>query len=295
MGRHHRLGGRPGRAVHRRGRVRRRVRQRLHGVGQRLLDRPGAVLDGHLPAAGRVPRADRLPRPPGHGRRPAVGGRPVRHQRLKLPDVIKAVSPFASSEYGAVSKDGTIAYASVRWSVNPDSLDASYLDSEQHGRGTGREGGPVGRVRRGHGGDRPDHRHQSEIRRARLALVLLLIMFGRWFAAIPLVAHDLQRCCTGSRCWRCCEGGHVPDHAPTIATLRARRRRGLRAVHRRPGGAWLREWVSWPRAAHRGEPRGHHRRGGQHSRPVSVLALYVSGLGFVGALGLARRWSWWSR
>ena len=46
----------------------------------------------------------------------------------KLPDVIKAVSPFASANTGTVSKDGTIAYASVGWNVNPDSLDTSYLD-----------------------------------------------------------------------------------------------------------------------------------------------------------------------
>ena len=46
----------------------------------------------------------------------------------KLPDVIKAVSPFASANTGTVSTDGTIAYANVSWSVNPSSLDASYLD-----------------------------------------------------------------------------------------------------------------------------------------------------------------------
>ena len=46
----------------------------------------------------------------------------------KLPDVIKAVSPFASSNTGTVSSNGTIAYASVSWSVNPDSLDTAYLD-----------------------------------------------------------------------------------------------------------------------------------------------------------------------
>src|SRR5215469_8849490 len=46
----------------------------------------------------------------------------------KLPDVIKAVSPFASANTGTVSKDGTIAYANVSWNVNPDSLDAAYLD-----------------------------------------------------------------------------------------------------------------------------------------------------------------------
>src|SRR6201987_6301195 len=46
----------------------------------------------------------------------------------KLPDVIKAVSPFASPSSGAVSKDGTIAYSSVSWSDNPDGLDTSYLN-----------------------------------------------------------------------------------------------------------------------------------------------------------------------
>ena len=46
----------------------------------------------------------------------------------KLPDVIKAVSPFASASTGAVSKDSTIAYATVSWSVNPSSLDTGYLD-----------------------------------------------------------------------------------------------------------------------------------------------------------------------
>jgi RND superfamily putative drug exporter len=46
----------------------------------------------------------------------------------KLPDVIKAVSPFASSGKGAVSKDGTIAYASIGWKGTPESLSASYLD-----------------------------------------------------------------------------------------------------------------------------------------------------------------------
>ena len=45
----------------------------------------------------------------------------------KLPNVLTAVSPFASANSGLVSKDGTIAYSSVSWNVNPDSLDTSYL------------------------------------------------------------------------------------------------------------------------------------------------------------------------
>ena len=46
----------------------------------------------------------------------------------KLPNVIRATSPFASSNSGLVSKDGTIAYASVGWNVYPNSLDTTYLD-----------------------------------------------------------------------------------------------------------------------------------------------------------------------
>jgi RND superfamily putative drug exporter len=46
----------------------------------------------------------------------------------KLPIVIGATSPFASSNSGQVSKDGTIAYTSASWNVNPDSLGNSYLD-----------------------------------------------------------------------------------------------------------------------------------------------------------------------
>src|SRR6201995_1996811 len=42
--------------------------------------------------------------------------------------VVKAVPPFATASSGLVSKDGTIAYSSVSWSKNPNSLDQSYLD-----------------------------------------------------------------------------------------------------------------------------------------------------------------------
>lgn len=46
----------------------------------------------------------------------------------KLPDVIKVASPFASANTDAVSKDGTIAYASVGWNVTPGSFGTSCLD-----------------------------------------------------------------------------------------------------------------------------------------------------------------------
>jgi putative drug exporter of the RND superfamily len=46
----------------------------------------------------------------------------------KLPHVIGATSPFASSNSGQISEDGTITYTSASWNVNPDSLGNSYLD-----------------------------------------------------------------------------------------------------------------------------------------------------------------------
>ena len=66
----------------RQSRVRRRVRQQLHDLRQRLRDRPQRA-EQHLPAAGRLRRADRVPRHERHGRRAAVGGQPVGHQRVQ--------------------------------------------------------------------------------------------------------------------------------------------------------------------------------------------------------------------
>ena len=45
-----------------------------------------------------------------------------------LPHVISATDPLTVDKTPAVSKDGTIAYASVSWSVAPASLDEDYLD-----------------------------------------------------------------------------------------------------------------------------------------------------------------------
>ena len=46
----------------------------------------------------------------------------------KLAGVIKAVSPFSSSQSGAVSQNGEIAYSSISWSDNPAGLTTSYPD-----------------------------------------------------------------------------------------------------------------------------------------------------------------------
>ena len=97
----------------------------------------------------------------------------------KLPDVIKAVSPFASSNSGAVSKDGTVAYASVGWNVNPDSLDAAYLDKLNNAVAPATKAGL--QVEYGGGaGEIGQHTDdlKSEIIGLSCALVLLLLMFG---------------------------------------------------------------------------------------------------------------------
>jgi RND superfamily putative drug exporter len=108
----------------------------------------------------------------------------------KLPHVIKAVSPFSSSASGAVSKDGTIAYSSVSWDVNPYSLDTSYLGRLNNAVAPARKAGlqveyGVGAAQIGP----VNSDTTSELIGLSLALVLLLFMFGSLIAAaIPLVS-----------------------------------------------------------------------------------------------------------
>ena len=97
---------------------------------------------------------------------------------------------FASANTGALSRDGTIAYASVGWNVNPDSLDASYLDRLNNAVAPATKAGP--QVEYGAGAGEIGHQTRdltSEVIGLSCALVLLLIMFGSPITAgIPLVA-----------------------------------------------------------------------------------------------------------
>jgi RND superfamily putative drug exporter len=209
----------------------------------------------------------------------------------KLPDVIKAVSPFASSNTGAVSKDGTIAYASVGWNVNPNSLDSSYLDKldnavapatkagleVEYGSGAGEIGQKASDIK-------------SEVIGLGCALVLLLIMFGSLIAAgIPLVSAIFSVLSGLALLALLARVVTFPTTAPTIATLLglgvavdyglflvARHREQLDAgmgvlpsVRRAVGTSGAAIVVAGSTVA------------------VSVLGLYISGVGFVGSLGLA--------
>jgi RND superfamily putative drug exporter len=209
----------------------------------------------------------------------------------KLPDVIRAVSPFASANTGAVSKDGTIAYANVGWSVNPDSLDAGYLDKPnnavapatkaglqvEYGGGTGEIGQQTKDLK-------------SEVIGLSCALVLLLIMFGSLVAAgIPLVAAIFSVLSGLALLGLLARLITFPTTAPTIATLLglgvavdyglflvARHREQLdsgmevvRSVQRAAGTSGAAIVVAGSTVA------------------ISVLGLYIAGVGFVGSLGLA--------
>ena len=209
----------------------------------------------------------------------------------KLPDVIKAVSPFASSDTGAVSKDGTIAYASVGWNVNPDSLDSSYLDKlnnavapvtkaglqVEYGAGAGEIGQKTSDIK-------------SEVIGLACALVLLLAMFGSLVAAaIPLVSAIFSVLSGLALLGLLARLITFPTTAPTIATLLGL---GVAVDYGLFLVARYREQLD----AGMGVVASARRAAGTSGTAivvagttvsVSVLGLYISGVGFVGSLGLA--------
>ncbi len=209
----------------------------------------------------------------------------------KLPHVIKAVSPFAADDSSAVSKDGTIAYASVNWNVNPDSLDTSYLDrlnkAVEPARAAGLQveyGGGAGQI------GQTTHDLKSEVIGLTCALVLLLFMFGSVIAAaIPLVSAIFSVGAGLSLVGLLASVITFPTTAPTIATLLglgvavdyglflvARHREQVDAGMDISMSISLTEGTSGAAIVVAGS-----------TVVVAILGLYVSGVGFVGSLGLA--------
>ena len=209
----------------------------------------------------------------------------------KLPDVIKAVSPFASGNSGAVSKDGTIAYASVGWNVNPDSLDAAYLDKLNNAVAPATKAGL--QVEYGGGaGEIGQHTSdlKSEIIGLTCALVLLLLMFGSLIAAaIPLVSAIFSVLAGLSLIGLLAAAVTFPTTAPTIATLLGL---GvavdyglfLMARHREQLDSGMDVVTSAKRSA---GTSGAAIVVAGCTVVVSILGLYLSGVAFVGSLGLA--------
>ena len=209
----------------------------------------------------------------------------------KLPNVIKAVSPFASSSTGAVSKDGTIAYANVSWNVNPNSLETSYLDKLNNAVAPATKAGL--QVAYGAGAGQIGQKTsdlKSEVIGLACALLLLLIMFWSLMAAaIPLVAAIFSVLTGLALLALLAKVVTFPTTAPTIATLL-----GLGvavdyglfmvARHREQVDGGMGVLSSVRRAA---GTSGAAIVVAGSTVAVSVLGLYISGVGFVGALGLA--------
>ena len=209
----------------------------------------------------------------------------------KLANVIKAVSPFSSAKSGMVSKDGTIAYATVGWNVNPSSLDTTYLDKLNNAVAPATKAGLQVEYGAGAGQiGQTTHDLKSEVIGLTLALVLLLIMFGSLVAAaIPLVSAIFSVTAGLALLGLIAAAVTFPTTAPTIATLL-----GLGvavdyglflvARHREQLDSGMDIVPSIGRAA---ATSGAAIVVAGCTVAVSVLGLYISGVGFVGSLGLA--------
>ena len=209
----------------------------------------------------------------------------------KLPYVIKAVSPFASSNSGLVSKDGTIAYSTVSWNKNPNSLDESYLDQLNQAVAPATKAGL--QVEYGAGAGQignASHDLTSEVIGLACALLLLLFMFGSLIAAaIPLVSAIFSVLSGLSLLGVLSSVMTFPTTAPTIATLL-----GLGvavdyglflvARHREQLDTGMDVVASVAKSA---GTSGAAIVVAGGTVVVSILGLYVSGVAFVGALGLA--------
>src|ERR1700749_2630721 len=209
----------------------------------------------------------------------------------KLQYVIKAVSPFTSSSSGLVSKDGTIAYSTVSWSKNPNSLDESYLDQLNQAVAPATKAGL--QVEYGAGAGQignASHDLTSEVIGLACALLLLLFMFGSLIAAaIPLVSAIFSVLSGLSLLGVLSSVMTFPTTAPTIATLL-----GLGvavdyglflvARHREQLDNGMDVITSVAKSA---GTSGAAIVVAGGTVVISILGLYVSGVAFVGALGLA--------
>ena len=209
----------------------------------------------------------------------------------KLPHVIKAVSPFSSAGAGTVSKSGTIAYASVSWKVNPNSLGTSYLHRLNAAVAPATKAGLQVAYGAGAGeiGQTTSDR-TSEAIGLGCALLLLLFMFGSLItAAIPLVAAVFSVGAGLSLLGLVASQVTFPTTAPTIATLLGLGVAvdyGLFLVsrHREQLDTGM-DVISSARQAEGTSGAAIVVAGS--TVVVSILGLYVVGVSFVGSLGLA--------
>jgi RND superfamily putative drug exporter len=209
----------------------------------------------------------------------------------KLPHVLKAVSPFSSSDSAAVSKDGKIAYATASWSVSPNSLGTSYLHRLDSAVAPASRAGLQVAYGAGAGqiGQTTNDRNSEAIGLG-CALLLLIFMFGSVItAAIPLISALFSVGAGLSALGLLASAVTFPTTAPTIATLLglgvavdyglflvSRHREQMDAGMDVAKSAALAEGTSGAAIVVAGS-----------TVVISILGLYVVGVSFVGSLGLA--------
>jgi RND superfamily putative drug exporter len=209
----------------------------------------------------------------------------------RLPHVIKAVSPFSSAGAGAVSKDGTIAYSSVSWQVNPNSLGSDYLNRLNSAVAPATKAGL--QVAYGAGAGQIGQSSSdltSEAIGLGCALLLLLFMFGSLItAAIPLISAIFSVGAGLSLLGLLASAVTFPTTAPTIATLLGLGVAvdyGLFLVsrHREQLDAGMDMISSIKESA---GTSGAAIVVAGTTVVISILGLYIVGVSFVGSLGLA--------
>ncbi len=207
----------------------------------------------------------------------------------KLTHVMSAVSPFASSTSTQVSKDGTIAYATVSFNVVPATLDTTYLDSlnsaVQPARSAGLQvdyGAGAGQI-----GQQTNDK-TSEIIGLAFALLLLLLMFGSLIAAaIPLLSAIFSVGVGLSLVGLLAAVTHIPTTAATVATLLGL---GVAVDYGLFLVARHREQLDSGMGVTESATRAEGTSGASivvagSTVVVAILGLYLSGIPFVGALG----------
>lgn len=208
-----------------------------------------------------------------------------------LPHVIKAVSPFASPHTGAVSQSGSIAYASVSWDDNPAGLTGSYLSRLNHAVAPARQaglqvayGGGAGQI----GQDYSDTK--SEVIGLVCALALLLFMFGSFItAAIPLVSAIFSVGAGLAVVGLIAAVMTMPTTAPTVATLLGL---GVAVDYGLFLTARHREQLDHGMDVAESASRAEGTSGSAiviagSTVVVAILGLYISGVPFVGSMGLS--------
>ncbi|MFD3794233.1 MMPL family transporter [Streptomyces californicus] len=220
----------------------------------------------------------------------------------KLPDVLSAQSPLPSSgstpppppdpNTGPLSTDGRTAYITVRFSVQPSTFDPSYLDGVDQAvrplRSAGvtvEYGGSLGELARPEPSDRT-----SEAIGFGVAIVVLLIGFGSLLAAVlPLITALVCALCGLALLGLLAAAATFATVSPTLATmigigvgidyalfLVTRHRQNL-ADGRDPVAA----------AGNAAATSGHAVLLSGCTVIIALSGLWVSGIGFIGKLGLA--------